>query len=113
LKQVDFSDNFEYSQTRAISIEGVANAGIWVAFPNPSNSTSILNLGLTDPSKFQDGKISVYLADIKGRGVNFSAYSEEEASAYLSEFLKSSPKGIYILKIYCGDYFQMIKIIRE
>jgi hypothetical protein len=112
LKQVDFSDNFEYSQTRAISIEGVNNSGIWVAFPNPSNSTSTLNLGLTDPSKYQDEKIFVYLADIKGRGVNFSAYSEEEASTYLSEFLKSSPKGIYILKIYWGDHFQLIKIIR-
>lgn len=113
LKQVELSTNFEYSQTRAISLEGVANTGIWIAFPNPSNSTSSLNLGLTDPSKYQDERIFAYLSDIKGSGVNFSANSEKEASAYLSEFLKSSPRGIYILKIYWGNHFQLIKIIRE
>lgn len=114
LKQVDFSDTYSYSATRAIRTEGIVGASTtWIAYPNPSANSSDVKIALVNAELYQDEIIHVTLSNLLGQAQYRNVSSTQEVSAIVSEWLRNSRSGIYLVNISWGNQSQQLKLLRN
>ncbi|HSF55853.1 MAG TPA: hypothetical protein VLA71_19015 [Algoriphagus sp.] len=113
IKQVDFDGNHSYSTSRAIQLPPSGANEAWTIFPNPSISDSPIRIELLQPELYKDEKISFSLINQMGNAGSWEAESPEHVSSFVSEWLRKSPPGIYIVHIQWGIHSQRVKLIRR
>ena len=113
LKQVDFSGTFNISKVLGIRIPPISNSkGVWRAFPNPTSGDTF-HLELLKPDEYQDETIYVRLYNSKASNKLFQSTDLKELSETISNSLRKSPNGIYILEIRWGQKIENIKILKK
>lgn len=113
LKQVDFSGTFSYSKTISVKSNTTSsNSGLsWRVYPNPVKGDKF-TLERLDPSFNQDEEIFVTLINTSGsRLVNLSG-KRNSISDLISEEIRKSKPGVYILEITEGRKVEYIKILK-
>lgn len=110
LKQVDFSNKFVYSQTRAIRVEPTPGNTSWNVYPNPTTGNQI-NLKMLDKKAYRDELIRVRVIFASGQFEVIEGRSESLLSSELAEKLKNKPAGIFTLEISWGFFREYHKVI--
>ncbi len=98
LKQIDFDDEFEYSETKSASI--LSREGNVVSFfiPNPSNSNAVLEFNLN-----QDSEVTIEIYNNIGKLVDFKTKLLSSGSDRVLINTNKYSSGIYIAKISIND----------
>ncbi|MGM0947189.1 MAG: PKD-like domain-containing protein [Bacteroidota bacterium] len=113
LKDVNFYQEYSFSNTRSMVIPGITGTSSWIAYPNPSHRTAELKLDLLDSSNYNEEPIIIQISDIRGVSKVYKVNRPEEVSEVVNSHLQISDFGIFIIQLTWGDSQQQIKIIRN
>jgi hypothetical protein len=113
LKQVDMSGEYSYSVTRSIQVEPLDGSTKWIAYPNPSNMGSAVNVSLIDDSGYTDGTIQIRVSDVRGIYQTFSVSDPADVSNAVNSYLENARPGMYILQILWGNKSEQHKLVRK
>ncbi|WP_425393749.1 glycine-rich domain-containing protein [Algoriphagus terrigena] len=113
IKQVDFDGDYTYSITRSIQVAPSKTNESWRASPNPSNTGSRIQIDLLHPERYNDEKIAISLVNQMGNARSAESDSPEHISSFVSEWLRDSPPGMYVVHIQWGAHSEQIKLLRR
>ncbi|MDX5340850.1 MAG: hypothetical protein LPK25_17620 [Cyclobacteriaceae bacterium] len=113
IKQVDFDQNFSYSNTKAIFLDPLAGQQTWIAYPNPSSAMDPIRVDILDPGKYSDEIIFVQVQDPMGRVASFSADSIEKINSGINTCLSGFQKGLVLVTFSWGNQRETYKILRK
>jgi len=108
-KPVDYT----YSITRSIQVTPSKTNESWRVYPNPSNTGSRIQIDLLHPERYNDEKIAISLINQMGGSRSAEANSPEHVSSFISEWLRNSPPGMYVVHIQWDVYSEQIKLLRR
>ncbi|MEB2784529.1 T9SS type A sorting domain-containing protein [Algoriphagus persicinus] len=114
LKQVDYDESFNYSNTKAIQVPSLREYDeTWIAYPNPSTYGTEVGIKLIRPELYLDQTIYITLSNLLGQIKSFATSSSEAISPTISNWLNGSASGLYILDMTWGNRRQQIKLLRK
>jgi hypothetical protein len=107
IKGVDKSGAVSYSQTRIIQLAKESQALHITAFPNPVKD----QLRITLPAEWQGKRISIEAVSASGVVAVRAQYSSASQTESLN--VLDLQKGIYTIKVQCGDEFLYQRIVKN
>lgn len=113
IKQIDFSGNASFSNTRAIRIEGIPGKDSWITYPNPSMHGSKVKIEMRQSANYRDEPIYIHFSDIRGISSTSSVSRPGEVETLVNTYLSQKNPGIYVLRITWGDQSYQLKLIRN
>ncbi|WP_297338075.1 glycine-rich domain-containing protein [Algoriphagus sp.] len=113
LKDVNFYQEYSYSNTRSMVVPSLSGNSSWVAYPNPSHRSSEITLDLLNSSAYKDEPITVQISDIRGVSESYTVRSPTEVTEVVNSHLQITDFGIYIIQLSWGNQQQQLKIIRN
>ena len=113
LKQVDFSENEDYSKVLSIKIPALQfTQGVWRAYPNPTDGES-LRIGLLDRNEFEGEAITFRIIHPMIQTAPISVKNESEMNEMLSQLIGRVPRGVFVVEIQWGQKVEHIKVLRR
>jgi len=106
LKMVDIDGHFTYSPVRIIRLEEANNVSV-ITYPNPVTN----DLRITFPVSLQNKQLNVHLYNVNGQCVNTLNIMNSSQTESMS--VASLQKGVYFLKINCGNSVVSQEIIKN
>lgn len=112
IKQIDFDGKNSYSETISERIQNVQSTGnSWRIFPNPTQGE--IKIGLTNLEKYNGQEISARIVNSGIKSQFFFSRDLENLSREISNVLRQSKKGLYVLEIKWGKNVEHIKIVKN
>ena len=110
LKQIDFNENFSFSDTKAIKIDPAPGTTSWNVYPNPT-SGKVLNLEMKDLSSYGDRPITVRIIASNGTYGIIQVTELSSLSQMTAAYFEQKSAGVYTLEITWGDQKEYHKVI--
>ncbi|MFC0261934.1 hypothetical protein [Fontibacter flavus] len=113
LKQVDFNGDFEYSKVLSVRVpEMQFTSGVWRAFPNPTDGSS-LRISLLDAGNYNQEPLTFRLIHPTAQTEAISVPSEKEMNEMLTDLSIRMPKGVFVVEIQWGQKVEHIKVLKK
>ena len=104
LKQIDLDENFKYSDTRLVVLEGL-DYGLFSCYPNPVNDIANIKYSLAE-----NNFVDIRLFDLTGKLIKQLLHEDREAGIYQLSFSTwNLPTGSYLYKIKAGRFSETKK----
>lgn len=113
LRQVSIDSTSSVSPTKAVQVNTLDGNGKWIAYPNPSNQGSEIQVDLLDQSAHADEQILVRIADVRGVFSQFSVFGPQEVNRAVNSYLENKRSGLYIIHLTWGSQTEQIKLVRK
>lgn len=112
VRQVDYDGQASLSKTRAVRVEPINGQGTWIAYPNPSQRGTQVNVDLLNKMNFNEETISVQLSNPAGtEHGHFLLQDPDEVEKAVNEFITNKKAGLYLLTIRWGEFSETLKIL--
>lgn len=112
LKQVDFNEDFSYSETIRLLVSPTRGKSVWRVFPNPTDG-SHFRIDLLDRSEWREEPLRFRLIGDRDLTGSLTASSIEEMNQILLPYIQGAKSGVYILDLRWGDQDEQVKILKK
>jgi hypothetical protein len=113
IKQVDFDSNYTYSSVFSVKVSNIQfSKGVWRAYPNPTMGDE-LKINLLDKSQYQQETITFRIIHPSYISETVTVDSEYAMNEYLSRFLPSIPRGVFVIEVSWGEKVEHIKVLKK
>lgn len=107
LKMIDKDGQFRYSQTRIVRWDNSVAISSLRIFPNPATNTARVSL----PAEWQNKAVQFEIIDLSGKTIQRQQLDNSNAVENIG--IHSLAKGIYIVRIRCGDITIQGRIVKN
>lgn len=113
LKQVVLNGEYSISKVMSVKIDGVQfTKGVWRAYPNPTDNGQI-RVSLLDRTQYDGENITFKIIHPTAITKAVSVASENEMNEFLSQMVRSVPKGVFVIELIWGQKIEHIKVLKK